>query len=90
MQDLGRMVRVKESHVTMKAEKGRGHNRRGRKGDRMMKEKWEGCQGWQEPEDAGDLWKLERSPWSLQRADSPASTLALASEMDLELRLPEI
>lgn len=56
----------------------------------MMKEKWEGCQGWQEPEDAGDLWKLERSPWSLQRADSPASTLALASEMDLELRLPEI
>lgn len=50
----------------------------------MMKEKWEGRQGWQESEGSGDLWTLERPPWSLQRDDSPASTLALAGEMDLE------
>lgn len=56
----------------------------------MMKEKWEGRQGWQEPEGSGDLWTPERSPRSLRRDDSPASTVALAGEMDLELRLPEI
>lgn len=56
----------------------------------MMKEKWEGRQGWQEPEDSGDLWTLEMSPWSLRRDDNPAGTLALAGEVGLELRLPEI
>ena len=54
----------------------------------MMKEKWEGCQGWQEPEDAGDLWKLERSPWSLQRADSSPDCVPSAGPSCLTSKSP--
>ena len=27
-----------------------------------MKGKWEGCQGWREAEDAGDLWSWKGPP----------------------------